>query len=254
MNLSVTTIALFLFLIPGYFCKFTIYQRSIIKRPIIDANVFYSTISILIYSSIVLTPAMILMVFALYYGPNLHHLITYPHSQPSAISASKLLFDQYQGGMNLAADIHLAGLWGLSCWFAYLIGSIARAAASRGYYFRSMLYGPLANLYKSNSINVPAAFIVTKIEFKERRVMYAGFAEEIGLGNGATIEYIVLKAPQKFYMKLDGNNPSTTFRSATAVGSPTTTNLMFISKEDIENIHFQDYTFGQTDVKASKIS
>jgi hypothetical protein len=249
MSLSLSTIALFAFLVPGFLFKFFIYQASIIKKPILGDNALHATVSILVYSSAAVAPALISLTLL---APGFHTWYSRPHADPIQISVFKLAEDQIKLGMDLSAFIHVIGLWMVACVVAIFLGNAVRHAASRSLTVRKMLFGPLASLYKSNRINLPTAYVLTKQQFDDRRLMYAGHAEEIGLGSGSNIEYIVIRTPHKFFLKLSGEKPMTTFDLASPMGNPKQTNILFLSKENIENIHFQDYPFlNNTSLQAS---
>jgi hypothetical protein len=240
MSLSLSTIALFAFLVPGFLFKFFIYQASIIKRPIFSDNALYSTVAILVYSSAAVAAALI---FITLFATLFHDWHPRPHNDPVQISVFRLAEDQFKLGMDLSAFLHVVGLWIASCITAILLGFAVRASASHSLTVRRMLFGPLASLYKSSTINIPFAFVLSKLQFEERNLMYAGVAEEIGLGTGSNIEYIVLRTPQKFFLKMSGKKPLTSLDQASSIGNLKQTNFLFLSKENFSNIHFEDYAF-----------
>lgn len=84
--------------------------------------------------------------------------------------------------MDLSAFLHIVGLWITSSVFAIVLGFAVRASASRSLLVRKMLYGPLASLYKSSTINLPTAYVLSNQQFEDRSLVYAGHAEEKGLG------------------------------------------------------------------------
>ena len=233
MSLSLSTIALFAFLVPGFLFRFFIYQASIIKRPILGDNALYSTVTILVYSSAAVAVAVVSITL---FATMFHDWHPRPHNDPVQISVLRLAEDQFKLGMDLMAFLHLVGLWVVSCVTALLLGLAVRASASHSLTVRRMLFGPLASLYKSSTINIPFAFVLSKLQFEERSLMYAGVAEEIGLGTGSNIEYIVLRTPQKFFLKMSGKKPLTTLNQASSIGNLKQTNfLFFVQREFFEH-------------------
>ncbi len=74
-------------------------------------------------------------------------------------------------------------------------------------------------------------------------MMYAGFPEEISLKGTNTIDHIVIKDPEKFYLKIDKTAPLSTFENARRISRSFSNSLLYISGDEIENVHFEGFYF-----------
>ena len=236
---SLATAMLFVFLVPGFLFKFFIYHKSLIKRPLLGENVLHSTLSILIHSSIVMLVTLLLLVLTLFLLPQMHGQLRQPGWGEVDWTIPTLFESMHRRGPDFKGAVHLLGFFVVTCAVAIALGGATRFLAGRFALLRTLMFGPLASLYKTSSINSPTADVLTKVGHEKNRIMYSGIVEEVGLNDGSSVEYIVLRNPSKYYLVMDAPSPVTTFQRAISVGRRSLRNLLLITSENIENIHFQ---------------
>ncbi|MCP5084369.1 MAG: hypothetical protein GY948_21990 [Alphaproteobacteria bacterium] len=86
-------------------------------------------------------------------------------------------------------------------------------------------------------------FVLTNIGHENRQIIYSGFPEEIGLKDGAKIDYLVLRAPEKFYLRKNRRRPQTSLAQARKISQPYARGFLFIAGSQIENVHFESWSF-----------
>lgn len=130
------------------------------------------------------------------------------------------------------------------CVIAYLLARTLRAFANRFESVGRLLYGSLASLISSLDVPLITCFALSKITYEDKQVLYAGVPVEIGLKEGSKIDYIVLEAPAKFYLRFEKKQPQSTFSNARELSpGPNARGFLYISGEDIENVHFEGWYF-----------
>lgn len=246
MSLSASTISLFVLLIPGLIFRFAVFLGSPIKRPVSSGNSLFYSITIVFFSvtihiiSYVIFIAIILPLINLYPNNDFNLSITqfggvlYIFENNKKFTILKFLIDHNVYSISyFLYTIQISGL------LAYL----SKELSFRSNSFGRLLYGPLAPLINTN-FDILTCFVLTKINHEERHVAYAGFAIEISLKDGSNIDHVVLQDPEKFFIKMIGNWPKTTFNHSRMIASEySSTGLMYISGEDIQNVHFESWPF-----------
>jgi len=242
MSLSISTLSLFVFLVPGLIFRYSLYHQSIVKRAVLASNAIYSSILLVMFSlGIHLSALMLIFVtiktVCLFGWANINIsatadsnvLLTLGETSYKALEIPYLIY---------VAPIYFGATVGLSYFIAQFISALARSYS----FFSRLLYGPFGLLFTSSRITVLTAFVLTNISYENRRVIYAGYAAEIGLKDGSKIDYMVLNFPHKFYLRLNQRLPTTSFEKSTPVSrDPTVPGSLFISGDEIENVHIEEW-------------
>ena len=106
------------------------------------------------------------------------------------------------------------------------------------------MYGPLAPFISRPETAFLTCFVLTKVSHENRRLVYAGYPTEISLREGSNIDHIILKDPDKFYLRLNRDMPKTNFEKARPISSlGRSQSTMYISGSEIENVHFEAFYF-----------
>ena len=231
MALSVSTAGLFVFLLPGLFLRTFIYQDSLVKRAVFSANGLYAALSVI---------GLALCVHAAALGGL--GLLT-------ALTGSDGLFlDLGQDTVSLIEGA-LARPWLPAGYLLYAmvvalgLAKCVALAARRGGFTARLLHGPLAALQGAGGPGMITCFVLTNIAHENRQIIYSGFPEEIGLKDGSKIDYLVLRAPEKFYLRKDRRWPDTTLKQARTISRPYGRGVLFIAGGQIENVHFESWSF-----------
>jgi hypothetical protein len=132
--------------------------------------------------------------------------------------------------------------------FLMVVVSVLVAFAFRvlARYFRSvgrLLFGPLAPILSDSPADLLTCFVLTKIQYQNRRMIYAGYPIEVNLKDGSNIDHIVLENPEKFYLRLNTSQPISSYDNARTISTLGAMSLMYISGRDIENVHFEGWAF-----------
>ena len=236
MSWSVSTLGVFVFLLPGLLLRFFVYHESLVKRAILSANPLHASLSVILFALAVhFVAALALLTGAdlvcragagcgaleVAVGGRLGDPGAFVLAHPGAVT-----------GYLLLASVVAFALAKLFVWLAGWSGFAAR-----------ILHGPLAALAQAGRIEMVTCFVLTTIGHENRQVIYSGFPEEIGLKDGAKIDYLVLRAPEKFYLRKNRGRPETSFLRARKISRPYARGFLFIAGGQIENVHFESWSF-----------
>lgn len=250
MSLSSSTILLFAFLIPAIIFRFTVYSNSIVKRPLGSGNLIHITVSILTLS--VLIQIISFFVFWLLSslassGLEYTYKISitefdekiYIFYNNTKFTITKFIFEHY-----LISLAYLVVLLGISS----LLGLLFTFAAKRYVPVGRLLFGQLAQILSGQVFPVLPCFILTKICHENKRIVYSGFVAEVALRDGSNIDHIVLQNSEKFYFKINQRSVETTFFKSQSLSRDTNSygGLLYVSGDEIENIHFDQYYLDAT--------
>lgn len=141
------------------------------------------------------------------------------------------------------------------CATAVALALFVQFLSTRTTFVGRLLYGSLAPLLSRRNVPVLTCFVLTKIGHENRRLMYAGFPTEISLREGNNIDHIIIQNPEKFYLKLNRQSPSTNFLTAKPISNHQfSESVIFVSGTEIENVHFEGFYFPYSDASLSHAS
>ncbi len=247
MSLTASTVTLFLALIPGLLFRHSLYHGTLIKRPFYSSTTIYSSIAVLLYS---------LIVFILYIG--LIKILIFIWNKIFPHYDLKTVLVEFNGTLYLFVGtrryelinyivnypIISIILFICMCALAVVIAKTIQKIAKYLKFASRYLYGPLSTIMMRDNPSLITCFVLTKINHDRKRLMYAGFPEEISLREGNNIDHIVISNPEKFYIKLNDRQPITTINSSRSISSSElSTNIMYINGAEIENVHFEGFYF-----------
>lgn len=244
MALSVSTLGLFIFLLPGLLFRYFIYHESLVKRAILSANTIYASLSIILFAVSVHFVAVVILALAgeAACGAGLYCAdLALTYERAFVITVGQETFAPF--------GFMLAYPWALVIYLIYAVSvafGLARLftwLATRNGFAARVLHGPLATLTASGSIEMITCFVLTNIGHENRQIIYSGFPEEIGLKDGSKIDYLVLRAPEKFYLRKNRRWPDTSMSDAKKFSKPYARGFLFIDGTEIENVHFESWSF-----------
>lgn len=244
--MTVTSLVLFAFLGPGIVFRLIIYNGVPVKRPFASSNTIYISISIVVISACVH-----LINLLLWSGVGLLSGIV-----PGLGDTPKLI--EFASSYYIFHDNHRHSLTGFllehTMWlYTYLmaLASITYTSAklfgfmaSRYRSVGNLIYGPITALIDRRNRQFFECYVVTKTCHEGGLVVYMGNPAEIGLKDGSNIDHIVIRNPQKFFMDLTRDVPITNADAMRPVGSTKSApGLLYLSGNDIDDVHFQSYSF-----------
>lgn len=246
MSLSASTLALFLILVPGLIFRYSLYHGTRIKRPFLGSSTIYSSIAVLLYSAFVfiiftLIVRVLIWIYNFFSTYDLkvvpvefngHMYIFYGAKRFEIIN----FIVEYQ-------TINIV-LFVIICTLAFVIAKVVQYLGTFFPVISRFLYGPLSDMLLTRDTPLITCFVLTKIIHEKKRMMYAGFPEEISLREGNNIDHIIIRNPEKFYLRLNERWPSSTFTNSRPISTQTySKNLLYISGAEIENVHFEGFYF-----------
>lgn len=240
MLLSTTTLILFISLVPGFVLRQSIFFVSPIKKPLGELGPLQAAISILVYSTLSVLSLLILAVI-LEQSINGLRESSIPigiSSQSSALNIHYYKETHTILSFLIAHPFVSAAVYVGSLLIVGLIGALGSWIVLRSRSLSKFFYGPFADIVHPSSVTLCS--VLTKIGNESRRLVYSGFVIEIGIGSGNSIEHIILDEPSKFFLTMEGDEPSSTIEHARSL-SLVDTNRLFISNASIENVHFDVY-------------
>jgi hypothetical protein len=239
MSLSVSTLLLFILLSPGFLFRFYLNHKSRVRRVRVAPDALHAGLLLVIYSLVIhiVAVAIIWLLYRLailflpmprievrYQANDIHMLINGTGEPLYSYAANHLL-------QTLAYLI-------FTLFVVYVVVEILLRLAARFKPFARLLYGPLYEMLINNP-DIVTAFVLTNISHEGRRIMYSGYPREIGIRDGTKIDYVVLEAPNKFYLSLQRGNPRTNLASARQMDG-----LLFLDCDKIDNVHFNTFDIG----------
>jgi hypothetical protein len=235
MTLSVSTLLLFILISPGFLFRFYLNHKSIVKRIRVASDALHSGVLLLIYALIIHTVS-ILSLWILYKIYRLFRVrpeILVEYKDDFIITIDGVVEDIYPFIFNhyFYSIIYLI----YTVVVVYLVVFILVFLSKKLAPIARLLYGPLYELVMKGP-DFLTAFILTNISHNGKLLMYSGYAKEVGIKDGAKIDYIVLDTPIKFYLSLAAKEPKTTLQNARQIDG-----LLFLDCEKIENVHFQGW-------------
>ncbi|MET1414213.1 hypothetical protein ABVF61_18210 [Roseibium sp. HPY-6] len=129
------------------------------------------------------------------------------------------------------------------CIWALVLSEMVKTIAMRVMVIGRLMYGPLAPLMsrEQNRTGIFTCFVLTKIADGNKRIMYAGYPEEVSLKGASTIDHIVIREPIKFYLRLGRDRPLSTLATSQPVSTATSSSYIYLSGDEIENVHFEGF-------------
>ncbi len=244
MALSVSTLGLFVFLLPGLLFRYFIYHESLVKRAILSANTIFASLSIILFAVSVHFGALLSLSLVA-------DLACW--SQLVCVDVILSYDDQITitSGQAVRTPVQFMMVYptALVAYLAYAVAvgfCMARVftwtATWNGFAAR-VLHGPLAALTQAGRLEMITCFVLTSIQHENRQLIYSGFPEEIGLKDGSKIDYLVLRAPEKFYLRKNRRWPQTSLAQARLISQPYARGFLFIDGAEIENVHFESWSF-----------
>lgn len=245
MALSVYTLALFLFFVPGLIFRAALYHGTIVRRDFFSSNPALFFVSIIFYASFVALSAAFIcwLTLAALRATDWYHLHIY------AFQASSNLYIVFSGQTYYATTFiaeyaHVVIIYFLYvCIVAFIMSKSIRNISPYSNSIGRVIYGPLERFLNTKADVFLISFVLSKIEHNGKRIVYGGLPTEIGFKGGNDIEYVVLTHAVKFFLKLGGDNPATTFQQLRHLDNPKslTAGILYISGDEIENVHFQGW-------------
>lgn len=225
--------------------RYSLFQGSIVKRPFGAVNVVFSTVSILIYSAGILVSFVVLLK-VLILATNLFYQYRFPIDFIDDAGKFFLIYDGVRYSLinfifefpEKAAFTFLA-----ICIWALVLTEVVKLLAMRIPAIGRLMYGPLAPLLSQehNGTGIFTCFVLTKIADGNKRIMYAGYPEEVSLKGASTIDHIVIREPIKFYLRLGRDRPLSTLATSQPVSTATSSSYIYLSGNEIENVHFEGF-------------
>lgn len=214
------------------------------KRPIGSGNVVHIVISILTLSIVVQVLGAILFLLI---SELAEYLFSYNYSLGIREYRGRLyIYYNYvfSNVTNFVASHYIISfLYFVTIISTSILSALVFSAAARRFeWVGRILFGPLAPIMVDPILPVIQCFVLTKIINSKDRLIYAGYAIEVALTDGSNIDHIVLENPEKFYFRMDDDLPRTTFDKAIPVnGGEQYGGLLYISGDEIENVHFDHF-------------
>jgi len=244
VSLSSSTIFLFAFLIPGILFRYTVYIDSIVKRPWGTGNALYITVNVLTVSLFLQIVAFFIFWFFSWLFSN---IFSYSYDLGLVVFADKTYI--FYNHHRFSITSFLINHFGISLAYFFILTIVTIVMAKALFYFARryeyagrFIFGQLASILKDTTSPIVPCFVLTKMCNGKDRLVYMGFIAEVALKDGSKIDHIVLSAPEKFYFRMNQRMPVTTYKNARSVSSfPYSPSLMYISGEEIENVHFDQY-------------
>lgn len=242
MGLSSSTLVIFIALIPGLVFRYAVYANTLVKRPIAAGNIIHAVASILLISIILQISSILIFWLVLHWSSEIF-------KYNSSISFSEFnevfyifLNNQRYTPVNFLVNHYWISLSYLSFSFfiTILFSYFFQLMARKTKYFGHILFGPLREIFQDTTEPIVACFIVTKICYNSKRLVYFGAISEISLRDGNHIDHLVLNESSKFYLKLNESTPKTTFYNSSTFGS-SSGGLLYVSGSEIENVFFDPY-------------
>lgn len=227
--------------------RFFIYSETPVRRSLNYSNTIYVVIMVLLYAIFINVTSMLIWNFV---TKLIRHCFGWDYVVKIKEAGSNISLHiagvdhTYFGFIDKYPVLSIAySIWSLV--IAYALAKLVLALSERWMPLGRVMYGPLAPLLSSRHDELFTCHVLTKVQEKNRRVMYQGFPVEVILKNGSNIDHIVIKNPEKFYMKINsqGNAPTTTRESSVSIGDGVLNGLIYISGNDIENVYFESWYF-----------
>jgi hypothetical protein len=237
MSISLSTLLLFLLISPGFLFRFYLNHRSIVKRVRIASDAAHSILLLIIYSMVahVFGLALLWIFLKLVSISNQLYKIELFYTDSFRVLVNGVYYDLMFYVLNHPYLVVLYLIY--SFFIAYfLVRLLLRASLSYSSFAR-LVYGPLHNLVMP-SPDFLTVFVLTNINHNGKRLMYSGYAKEVGIKDGAKVDYLILDNASKFYLSLTSKEPRTTLDNARAIKG-----LLFVDCDKIENVHFQSWKF-----------
>lgn len=252
MSLSASTLALFILLVPGLIFRYCLYQGSLVKRPFFASSTIYSSIAVILYSTVVFIAFFLLVRTGAYLFNKYIHVYQIPVGI-AEFNGNLYIFNNrlYQGRRYeiinfLIAYPFVSIIFFIAiCSLSWLLAVATRKLSLRFQVVGRMMYGPLAALLSRPKATILTCFVLSKVSDGNKRLVYAGFPSEISLREGNNIDHIILQNPEKFFMSLSPRDaPKTSFQRARPISTiGYSRNYMYISGSEIENVHFEGFYF-----------
>jgi len=243
LSLSASTLLFFVLLIPGIVFRFFLYSETIVKRSLNSSNTLYVSVMVVLYALACQIGTMLL-----------YNLISRIVLRDSKFDISVKLVE-VDGKVKFFANAETNGYFGfidkhpfiVGCYsigtlvFAICLAKLVLVIAQRWHPLGRVLYGPLAPLVSGKYVELFVCHVLTKIRKGDQLVMYSGFPIEVNLVDGSRIDHIIIKNPEKFYLCLGDEVPKTTRGNSRKMSGSDA--LLYISGDEIENVHFATWLF-----------
>lgn len=248
MSISASTFALFLFLIPGFIFRYTLYNDSIVRRPIYASSTIYTSVEIIMYSVIIFIFYTLLCYFCVF----IFNYIFWDYDIPvEFVEFNRNLYIFHNNRryeiVNFITNYKFTSfiLFFTICVFAFLFAIGVQKLSRKINIFGRFMYGPLSPLLSRQDTAIITCFVLTKIVHENRRLMYAGYPKEVSLRDGSNIDHIIIDNPAKFYIRINRDRPTTTFVKSKPISNVGVfgESIMYISGPEIENVHFEAFYF-----------
>ena len=237
MSLSLSTLLLFLLISPGFLFRFYLNHKSIVKRVRIASDAAHSVLLLIIYSMVVHVCGLTLIwvVLKLISNNNGLHKIELFYTDSFRVLVNGVYYDLV---FYLLNHPYIAVLYLIySFVIVIILVRLLLFASQLHSSFARLVYGPLHNLIMP-SPDFLTVFVLTNIDHNGKRLMYSGYAKEVGIKDGAKVDYLILDNASKFYLSLTSKEPKTSLDNARAIKG-----LLFVDCDKIENVHFQSWKF-----------
>lgn len=249
MSLSVSTLALFLFLVPGLIFRFSLYEGSPVRRPFLASGTLYSSIAVILYSTMIFTLTISILQINTYIANEIGNGIRFGIAELNDIV---YIFDDHLqenrrftiANFLINYPMRTVAMFSLVCLLAYVLARTVQRLSRQIGLIGRMMYGPIYPMLSQKGAPFLTCFVLTKVGHDKQRLMYCGYPEEICLREGNNIDHIILSDPEKFYMVFDDPVPTTTFGEARRVSrQEQSRGQMFVSGSEIENVHFESFYY-----------
>lgn len=246
MSLSASTLALFVFLVPGLIFRSALYWMASVRRAFFGISTIYSSIAVIFFA---LTIHVVMLL-----GSALFVMVAQSNGWPARLplaferDGELLVAWPNQDAQNLTSfvlsePLMFCAYLALAIAVALILAWLVRAAADRWAAIGRALYGPIAQMIAARKTSVITCFVVTKIQYQSKNLAYAGWPQEISLREGNNIDHVVLRNPEKFFVKLNEAVPITSYNKARPLSSMSTGDTyLYLDKTDFHNVHFEAYS------------
>lgn len=246
MALSASTLALFLLLVPGLIFRYSVYHGSQIKRPFLSSNTIYSSITIILYSMIIFIFYIVLfktlLALSWWLFGSINHFTIVEFNSQLYIFQDKRRYEIINFAVNFPIITIVSVI--VICLMSYLLAISVQFLSLKISLIGRLMYGPLAPLLAQGEATLLTCFVLTKVTHENRRLIYAGYPTEISLREGNNIDHIIIENPEKFYLKLNVQKPTSSFLQARPISTHDySQSYIYISGTEIENVHFEGFTF-----------